>query len=57
MISGLVFNQLPIQDITLLVSSTLTSLTPTALIKLGAFVSGSIILASLGWFARQARLL
>ena len=57
LISGIVFSQLPVQDIGLMVGNSLETLAPVTVIKLGAILSGGIILASLGWLARQARLL
>ena len=57
LISGLVFSQLPVQDIGLVVGSSFSGVEPVTMIKLGALLSGAIILTSLGWCARQARLL
>ncbi|HSX83856.1 MAG TPA: hypothetical protein VLE50_00560 [Cellvibrio sp.] len=57
LISGLVFSQLPVQDIGLMIGSSLAGVEPVTMIKLGALLSGAIILTSLGWCARQARLL
>jgi hypothetical protein len=57
LISGLVFSQLPVQDIGLVIGSSLAGVEPVTMIKLGALLSGAIILTSLGWCARQARLL
>ncbi len=57
LISGLVFSQLPVQDIGLVVGSSLAGVEPVTMIKLGALLSGAIILTSIGWCARQARLL
>lgn len=57
LISGIVFSQLPVQDLSLMIGNSLEALEPVTVIKLGAMVSGGIILASLAWLARQARLL